>query len=326
MIIQNPRLNSWNCFLTVLLVSLMACQAPPEPTAPSPTRPTKPYLIVLGVAQDAGYPQAGCNKDCCRSLWHDKAARKMVTCLGLVDPQSRETWLFEASPDFRDQLQLLQTEVGADSNTLPQGIFLSHAHMGHYTGLLHLGREAMGTKELPVWAMPRMKEYLTENGPWNQLVNLKNIQLQSLRADSTIQLNERLRLRPFLVPHRDEFSETAGFKIIGPNASALFIPDIDKWEKWDRDIRKEIANADAAFLDGTFYANGEIPGRDMALIPHPFMEESRTLFASLSAADKQKIFFIHFNHTNPVLQNGAARKSIEAEGMNCSEEGEVFAL
>lgn len=325
MIFQTLQRHQFLCFYLLVFIG-SACQPQPATIPPLADRPDSPYLIVLGIAQDAGYPQAGCTKDCCRSLWQDKTARKMVSCLGLVDPQTKETWLLEASPDFRDQLQLLQKEVGQESTALPQGIFLTHAHMGHYTGLLHLGREAMGADAVPVWAMPRMKNYLAHNGPWSQLVELENIQLQSLQADSTIQLNKNLRLQPFLVPHRDEFSETVGFKILGPNASAIFIPDIDKWEKWNRDIREEIAAVDVAFLDGTFYANGEIPGRDMSLIPHPFMEESRQIFASLPAEEKQKIFFIHFNHTNPVLQNGPARQSILADGMNCSAEGDVFPL
>jgi len=29
--------------------------------------------------------------------------------------------------------------------------------MGHYTGLMHFGREVMGTNNLPVYAMPKMK-------------------------------------------------------------------------------------------------------------------------------------------------------------------------
>ena len=307
-------------FLSFLLGACQTKKQNPEP------KPDSPYLIVLGIAQDAGYPQAGCQKDCCRDLWTQKSQRKMVTCLGLLDPKSKESWLFEATPDFPDQLQLLNRELNKDAGILPNGIFLTHAHMGHYTGLMNLGREAMGAKAAFVWAMPRMKDYLSNNGPWSQLVDLQNIELRSLKADSTLRLNERLQVTPFLVPHRDEFSETVGFKIEGQNASALFIPDIDKWERWNLDIRKELEKVDWAFLDGTFYQNGEIPGRDMALIPHPFIEESRLLFLDLPRSEKNKIHFIHFNHTNPVLKAGGERTMLQQEGFGLCEEEAFFAL
>ncbi len=324
------RFFSWTASVFLIISLCCSCQSKPESsptlTVAAPAIPTDPYLVVLGIAQDAGYPQAGCSKDCCKDVWGQLQSRKLVTCLGLLDPLTDETWLFEATPDFRDQLFRLNAELDRSTDHLPEGIFLTHAHLGHYTGLMHLGHEAMGANQVPVWAMPRMKAYLENNGPWSQLVKLKNIELRQLSADSLIHLNDRLSVRPLQVPHRDEYSETVGYQIIGPQRKALFIPDIDKWERWERDIRVEIAEVDWAFLDGTFYQNGEIPGRDMALIPHPFIEESQALFSDLPKVEKEKIFFIHFNHTNPILRPGAAQKSLQAAGLDWCREGERFEL
>ncbi|MEO1435676.1 MAG: MBL fold metallo-hydrolase [Bacteroidota bacterium] len=250
------------------------------------------YLKVLGIAQDAGYPQIGCRKHCCVHLWDDPSARKMVSCLGLVDKQFQTAWMFDATPDFKDQYDdLLHKE---NKGLKLGGVFITHAHMGHYTGLMHLGREAMGADKVPVYAMPRMEQFLQTFGPWSQLVNLENIDLIALNDEEAIVLNDRFWIAPILVPHRDEFSETVGYRIGGPHKSALFIPDIDKWEKWDRSIIQGIEAVDYAFIDGTFFRNGEIPGRDMALIPHPFIEESMALFDSTPLAFRQKIYFIHF--------------------------------
>lgn len=322
---ENLKTRSRILFFSLfLLVLIIACEK--DNKAHNTTILSDPYLLVLGIAQDAGYPQAGCQKECCTDLWKKKTLRKMVTCIGLVDPEYKQTWLFEATPDFPDQLQLLNEELDQSSQKKPHGIFLTHAHIGHYTGLMHLGREAMGAKAVPVWGMPRMNQYLTDNGPWSQLVKLENIQLHTLKADSSIQLNPRLTLTPFLVPHRDEFSETVGFQVDGPNASAIFIPDIDKWEKWDTDIVSKVKQIDYAFLDGTFYANGEIPGRDMALIPHPFIEESKNTFSALNQDEKRKIQFIHFNHTNPVLKHGKERKDLQNAGFGIAEEGQRYPM
>jgi pyrroloquinoline quinone biosynthesis protein B len=280
-----------------------------------------PHVVVLGVAQDAGYPQAGCQKECCASTWGHPEKHRKATCLGLVDPISNESWMFEATPDFKMQLRLLQEHSNASDLAFFKGIFLTHGHMGHYTGLMHLGREVMGTSGIPVYAMPRMKEYLTNNGPWSQLVKLNNIALMGLKAETTIELNERLKVTPYVVPHRDEFTETVGFLIEGPKRKLLFIPDIDKWDKWGRYILDMIREYDLLLIDGTFYSNGEIPGRDMSEIPHPFIEESMQQFSELNEADRKKVYFIHFNHTNPVLQsNSDAAKEVTAKGFNIATE------
>lgn len=300
-------------------------------------------LIVLGIAQDAGFPQAGCQKDCCKLAWADKSVRRNVASLGLVDHSTGKRWLFDCTPDFPDQLRMLdelKKPLAANNQTL-DGIFLTHAHIGHYSGLVHLGREAIGAKSVSTFVMPRMKKFLKTNGPWSQLVKLKNIELRSLQNETrdkenggkssgellTIELTPRLSVTPFLVPHRDEFSETVGFRIKGPTRTVVFLPDIDKWSKWDESIESLIKKSDLAYLDGTFFENGEIPGRDMSLIPHPFVSESIKRFSPLDETERKKVRFIHFNHTNPVLQpNSKAARDIERAGMAIAAQGEKIEI
>jgi len=175
--------------------------------------------------------------------------------------------------------------------------------------------------------MPKMKLFLKTNGPWNQLVSLKNIELKDLHKDSTIILNERISVTPIQVPHRDEYSETVGFIIQSNNKKALFIPDIDKWSTWDRNIIDFIKIVDIALLDATFFKDGEIKGRAMSEIPHPFVEESMQLFKNLTEADKNKIHFIHFNHTNPLLIDGSkAQKTVMNNGFKIAKQELIIAL
>ena len=286
-----------------------------------------PFIQVLGVAQDAGYPQLACTKECCKDLWDNPTARKMVSCIGLVDPANDDYWIFDATPDVKDQVALCNRSIGNTKIKLPTGVFITHAHIGHYTGLMQFGREAFGAKELPVYAMPRMNEFLTNNGPWSQLVSLKNIVLNPISDSKKINVGSGFSVIPLAVPHRDEYSETVGYKIIGPKKKVLFIPDIDKWEKWNKDIIDEIKSVDVALLDGSFYQNGEIPGRDMSMIPHPFIEESMALFDELEASERSKIHFIHFNHTNPVLKNKSdAYHEVTERGYNIATEGQKIMI
>ena len=213
-------------------------------------------------------------------------------------------------------------EVTSSENPVNiSGVFLTHAHVGHYTGLAHLGLEVMGANKIPVYAMPRMMNFLTNNGPWSQLVTKENIIIEPLQDRAIININDQIKITPFLVPHRDEYSETIGFNISGPNKSVLFIPDIDKWELWQKDIVAEIERNDHLFLDGTFFDGTELPGRDMSQIPHPFVVESMQLFIDLSVNEKQKIHFIHFNHTNPMYQSGSnARKVLNNAGFQMAKQ------
>lgn len=286
---------------------------------------SQPYIIVLGITQDGGYPQTGCQKSCCKPAWENPELKRYVSCIAIVDPVTQQRWLIDATPDFKDQLRLLDQIYPVKKSPGISGIFLTHAHIGHYTGLINLGLEVMGTKDIPVYAMERMYNFLNMNGPWDQLVKLHNISLQLMSADIPIQINEQISITPIPVPHRDEYSETVGFFIQGLKSSILYISDIDKWERWDRSIEDYIKKADIAFLDATFYDNNEIPNRNMSEIPHPFIVESMNRFKSLKISEKLKIHFIHLNHTNPALKpNSKAQKRIIENGFRIAELGQIF--
>lgn len=273
------------------------------------------YLMVLGVAQDAGYPQMGCTKECCTQAWNNPAMRRHVVSLALVDPILKKWWLFEATPDTKQQLQDFSTKTNKQYPYLPEGVFLTHAHMGHYTGLMEFGREAMNTNALKVYVLPKMKAFLEQNGPWSQLVKLKNVNLIELTADRPLPIGDN-SVTAFTVPHRDEYSETAGFKIATPTKKYLFIPDIDKWDKWNKSIINEVKQVDIALLDATFLSNTELGNRPMAEVPHPLVSETMDLFKNEASTVKKKIYFIHFNHTNPLLWDKAAGKKLKEAGFN----------
>ncbi|NOQ71311.1 MAG: MBL fold metallo-hydrolase [Crocinitomix sp.] len=284
-------------------------------------------LVILGTVQDAGSPQIACQKSCCVDLFEHPDPKRMVVSLGLIDGGTKSTYLFDATPDLPAQLEILNRKSGSDLSKTPDGIFLTHAHIGHYTGLMYLGKEAMNANAVPVYAMPRMTDFLQNNGPWSQLVSNKNIALKELRASDSFGLGTEISVTPILVPHRDEFSETVGFIISGPNKTALFIPDIDKWEKWERDIVELVKKVDYAFLDATFYDGEEINNRDISEIPHPFVVESMLTFESLSKEDRNKIYLIHFNHTNPLLGlHGSQVDEVLNFGFNITETEMVFNL
>ncbi|WP_338409811.1 MBL fold metallo-hydrolase [uncultured Flavobacterium sp.] len=283
-------------------------------------------LVILGTIQDAGSPQMGCKKKCCINLFQNPDFNRKVSSLGLIDSQNSKSYLFDATPDIVAQMKIL-TKCVNNNKEFVDGIFLTHAHIGHYTGLMYLGKEAVNAKSVPLYVMPRMKNFLTNNGPWDQLIAQNNVAIHEMENEKTIYLSEAIKVTPILVPHRDEYSETVGYKIKGPNKTALFIPDIDKWDKWNKNIIDEIKQVDYAFLDATFYSGQEINNRDISQIPHPFIIESMKKFKDLNKNEKGKIIFIHFNHSNPVIDiESKESQLVIKQGFRIAKFKDVFEL
>lgn len=249
------------------------------------------YVQVLGIAQDGGYPQAGCERPDCVAAWNDPKLRRHVASLAIVDATTNERWMIDATPDFPQQLHMLGGRIN--------GILLTHAHIGHYLGLAQLGREVIGAHEMPVYAMPKMRAFLEHNGPWDQLVKLHNIDLRPLEDGVPLRLNANISVTPIVVPHRGEYSETVAFIVKGPKRSVLWMPDTDRLEH----VEELIARVDVAYIDGTFFDTNELPGRNRAEIPHPMIRDMMERFSKLPGSERMKIRFVHLNQSNPALRD-----------------------
>ena len=306
----------------ILIIFLSACQ---KTNTIKKNKSNDVVLKVLGTIQDGGIPHMGCNKICCLKYFKNNTFRVGVSSLGISNLKNETNYLIDATPNVNHQLKAL---IGTSNPSEKlNGIFLTHAHMGHYSGLLNFGREAMNSKNIPLYLMPRFYNFIQNNGPWNQLVKLENVMLKRIYDREKITLESNLSITPIQVPHRDEYSETVGFLIEGNTKSALYIPDIDKWEKWNNSIVELIKNVNYAFLDGTFYDEKEVNNRDISEIPHPFIIESLKLFNPLDKSEKNKIYFIHLNHTNPLLNSDSSEYNrVIREGFNVADPNMEFFL
>jgi pyrroloquinoline quinone biosynthesis protein B len=286
-----------SCALALLLTA--GASAPSDQPTTADWR-----IVVLGVAQDAGIPHLGCAKGVCGEVRAGRRKPERVASLGIVDRATGVALLVDATPDLPSQVHSLT------GGRLPDAIFLTHAHIGHYTGLVYLGREAAGARAVPVHASRRMADFLRTNGPWSQLVSLGNIALRPFDLDAPIEAGPGLRVTPFRVPHRDEYSDTVGFRIQGPRRTVVYIPDVDRWEAWERSIRSLADEVDVVLLDGTFASAAELPGRPIEEVRHPLMSHTRELLRGTRA----RLLFVHLNHTNPEIDApDVARDGIEIE-------------
>jgi pyrroloquinoline quinone biosynthesis protein B len=270
-------------------------------------------LVLLGLAQDGGVPQAGCNCAQCAKAHRDPTHQQWVVSLGIVDRASQASWMIDATPDFREQLHYLSTVA---PECALKGIWLTHAHMGHYTGLLQVGKEAMGANELPVYATPSVCAFLQANEPWASMCRDRHIALSPIECDVPYPLAGG-HIMAMAVPHRAEFSDTVAFSLSGPARRLFYCPDIDRWEQWQHDVREVVAAHDVSLVDGSFFAEGEL-ARDMSLIPHPLVTDTVQRLHGL----RDKVWFFHLNHTNPLLnEHSDQRRWLRERGFDVAATG-----
>ncbi|MDC0034583.1 MBL fold metallo-hydrolase [Flavobacteriaceae bacterium] len=282
------------------------------------------YIYILGNTQDAGLPHIGCQHPFCEDNF-DIYEEYYTTSIAVVNSDLKKYILFEATPDITFQLNNLKRNIFHEF-LLPESIYITHAHMGHYTGLMYFGREALGSKDLLVRVLPRMSKFLQNNGPWSQLVDINNIKIEEINFESSTNELSNILVTPVQVPHRDEYSETAGYIIEGKNKKALFIPDIDKWEKWDRNLSQLAKEFDFLLIDATFYDSKEI-NRDISEIPHPLVTETIDLLSGLDLKNRNKVYFIHMNHTNMMLNpDSELSKLVTSKGFNIARLGQKLYL
>ena len=282
-------------------------------------------VLVLGSVQDGGYPHIGCKKVCCKSAWNDISKRRFVSSLAIVDTLLNECWIIDASPDIKFQINMISDFLEINNSPKIKGIFLTHAHTGHYSGLLDLGKEALNISETLLYVMPQMCDFINSNSAFKFLLESKNISLEIIKNNQKINLAYSAYIAPFLVPHRNEMSETVGYCIKSPSKSTIYLPDIDSWDQWDKNILDLVRENDYLFIDGTFYNRNEIQNRDISEIPHPFVIDTLEKLISLDKKDRSKIFFTHLNHTNLLIQDShpATRKLI-IDGYNIANDGYSF--
>ncbi len=295
-------------------------------------KPDKTGVVVqvLGTAQDGGIPHIGCYCPNCLRAREDARFSRLISSLGLIDLKEKKYFILDATPDIRLQSDAVQDRLGTEKQgrrNAPHAILLTHAHIGHYTGLMFFGYEGMSTRRLPVHCTSRMGRFLSDNGPWSQLVRLENISLRTLHPGKEFHLTSRISLTPLLVPHRNEYSDTIGFRISGEKKKLLYITDIQSWKAWNRSIVEETEKVDIALLDGTFYSPDELPGRDMSQIGHPLIQTSLKTLEEVAKKGKTRIYFTHLNHTNLALNpEGDARKEITDKGFRLASDADEFFL
>lgn len=282
--------------------------------------------VVLGIMQDGGLPHIGCGCSRCRIAFDNPALAGYAASLAIIDRRQERTavWIIDATPDIKWQLEMLADYLGPHAQRRgrlrqPDGLLLTHAHLGHIGGLPQFGPEAMAVRDLPVYATPELATLLQENVLWRPAV--KRLLLRLIAPRDTLTLAPGLQVTAVAVPHRDEWDAgTLAYHIAGPDKSLLYLPDIDSWDLWSEEQSFVVA-ADIALVDATFFSADELHGR--TAVAHPLVSDTLERFKCMPG----QLVLTHINHTNPILlQDSPESETVRRAGVQIAYRGLEFSL
>lgn len=261
---------------------------------------------VLGCAQDGGIPHVGCECDRCSQARTNPEKQRYASAIELIS-ETEERYLFDATPDVRFQI-----------TTVPDGVFLSHAHLGHLPGVLHFGTEVADTANIPIYCTSGMADLIRGNAPFTLLLERDNITIERIEDSTQVDICDTT-VTPRAVTHREAFpTGTVSFVLEGSERTLYYVSDIDRWTK---NAKRLISEADIALIDGTFWSRTDIDRFDA--VPHPAIRES---LDELDDIDTE-VYFTHFDHTNPVLrETSSERQKLEERGFHLVERGMTFEI
>jgi pyrroloquinoline quinone biosynthesis protein B len=282
--------------------------------------------VVLGVMQDGGLPHIGCECTRCLAAFENPSLAGYAASLAVIDRRDMRprVWIIDATPDIKWQLAMLAVDLGPrvdreDRLRQPDGLFLTHAHMGHVGGLPQFGPEAMAVRDMPLYGTPALLELLQETSLWQP--GISRLHLRPVLPGEPLTLATGLSITAVSVPHRDEWSVgTVAYRINGPRRKLFYLPDIDEWDRWSQ-ANRELAGVDVALVDASFFTVDELGGR--APVAHPLVPDTVRRFANIPG----RLVLMHINHTNPILdRDSLERREVLQAGVQIAYQGLEFAL
>jgi pyrroloquinoline quinone biosynthesis protein B len=288
-------------------------------------------VTILGIAQDAGIPQAGCSCERCLNAHENPELKRYPVSIGIQGVDGSKH-LIEVTKNLSEQLRTWSKNKIEGNIFIPDSVTITHLHLGHIEGIGQFGKPVMGIKNLPIYLSQKNNDSIQERNDIKLMIKEENIKLIS--ENNFRPMNDcgfTLELIP--IPHRSELGDTSAILIKGPKKNLLFLPDQDSWsETLDsfsvKSIRALLTSlrVDIALVDGTFWNLNELPGRDLSKIPHPTIEESiRRL--GIKKINDPDIFFIHLNHSNPVNDHDSEERNlVESYGWSICERNHTLSI
>lgn len=264
---------------------------------------------VLGNTQDGGVPHLECSCDLCSKARENPEEAKHNASIMVKDSDEEDSfrYLIDATPDVRYQI----------TGEYLDGVFISHGHLGHITGLLQFGEEGCNKTDLPLYVSDKTENYIRKNDPFRLLIDKGNVEIMNFNDEDEVDIRGGC-IEAFEAKHNRVNTDTLSFMIHGEEKTLFYIADIHEWTEKTLNLMQK---ADIAIVDGTFWNEEEIERYEE--VPHPVMKETMHLAEGWDT----DIYFTHLNHTNPALREDTdERQEIQERGFGVVEEGMEFEL
>jgi pyrroloquinoline quinone biosynthesis protein B len=302
-------------------------------------------LQILGSAAGGGFPQWNCGcancqaaregSGCAHPRWQSSLAVR-----GATGP----FYLINASPDVREQLELLRgPSVRALRSNPIAGVILTDAEIDHTAGLVILRESG---EPLEIYGTEAVRHALTAGYPLLEVLDRYcGVRWHSLEPERTLRLpGDRapaLEIEPFFLPAdpplymrgRDVVQSgiAVGLTFRDPvtGSTATYAPAV---ERLDEELLARLTASEVALLDGTFWSNEELPSQgigtrtalDMGHLP---LSGAEGTLVRLRDTENLRKILVHINNSNPILLEGSPeRQAVEAAGFEVAYDGMLIDL
>lgn len=302
-------------------------------------------LKILGTAAGGGLPQWNCNCPNCQAVRTSRAGVRWLNQSSIAVRANNQSWfLVNASPDVRQQLELLRDRETASIRSSPiAGILLSDAEIDHTTGLILL-RES--DRPLRVYGTDTVRRALTEGFPLlSTLEGYCGVEWSLLETGIPIKLGQGgadgLEVEPFplaakppkYMRHKVVTDEVwvvgLTFRDRASGKVATYAPGL---AQLDEKVLERFESSDCILVDGTCWQDDELvslgianrKAREMGHIPLSGTSGSIQHLAQLRCDRK---ILVHINNTNPILiPDSQERQVLEAAGIEVGYDGLTIEL
>jgi pyrroloquinoline quinone biosynthesis protein B len=289
--------------------------------------------LILGSAAGGGLPQWNCACATCTAARSGGAVPRSQSSIA-VRADGGPWLLVNASPDVRQQLELLREPDAPVRSSPVDALLLTDAELDHTIGLLVM-RE--GDRPLAVYASRAVQEALTVAFPVARVLeHYSGIAWRLLEPGSTAVLPGGLVVESFPVPGdppryvgADQEPFGVGLTFRDGDASLTYVPAVGSL---DAELLARLAASDCALVDGTCWADDElashgIRGPTATAMGHLPLSGPAGSMQRLRHLSSTRVILAHVNNTNPILvETSPERGAVQAAGLEVAYDGMVIEL
>jgi pyrroloquinoline quinone biosynthesis protein B len=300
-------------------------------------------IRVLGSAAGGGFPQWNCGCDNCRGLRDGtiRASARTQECVAVSADGSADCVLLNCSPEIRSQIESAPALHPRSPRHSPiAAILLTNGDLDHCLGLLSL-RES---HRLVVYATDAVARGFTRGNvlyrtlerfpgqvTWRIAKPGREEDIADVEGKPTGLTAEAVAVPGKAPIHLEggrapDPEDNVGFVIREPRTRRT-VAYLSALASVTDSVRATITDADAVFLDGTFWSSDELPARGLGTkraeeMAHLPVGGAAGSLAQLAGTRASRRVYIHVNNTNPMLrEDSPERAAVAAAGWEVAWDG-----